>query len=285
MGSLILNTESEVFPSLVGDKVHAAYSFYIGQSIDPSAQLFLNATGITNPTQKTALNNLVDGLKGYSLWNKMKFFFPFMGGTSNTNKYNLIDARDLNSAFRLVFSGGVTHTANGVTFNGINGFAETFLVPNSVFSSPNIHMSVYSRSSTAAAQRASGVYNDPTRSLTLFIRRSLGVPLDGFVSTNTDDSVFSNFSSTDSRGFFVTSRTSPTSLKGYKNGVLLDTKTTLSTNNLPITSIQIARVNGVGLFDNKNYASFSVGDGLNDIEVSNLYSVVQSFQTALGRNV
>jgi hypothetical protein len=52
----------------------------------------------------------------------MKALYPFVGGTAAKHKFNFMDARDLDAAFRLVFSGGVTHSTNGVQFGGVNGW-------------------------------------------------------------------------------------------------------------------------------------------------------------------
>ena len=72
---------------------------------DPDAQAFITAAAITDPTQQAAINTLVVDLKGYSIWTKMKALYPFVGGTASAHKFNLKDPRDLDSAFRLVFSG------------------------------------------------------------------------------------------------------------------------------------------------------------------------------------
>jgi hypothetical protein len=73
--------------------------------IDPDAQAFLTATGITDPTITSAIDTLVLDLKAASLWTKMKALYPFVGGTSTTHKYNLVDPADTDAAFRLTFNG------------------------------------------------------------------------------------------------------------------------------------------------------------------------------------
>jgi hypothetical protein len=120
-----------------------------GGGVDPDAQAFITAAGITNPTQQAAINTLVVDLKGYNVWTKMKALYPFVGGTASQHKFNLKDPRDLDAAFRLVFNGGVTHNSNGVTFNGTNGYADTKLSPNSTLLQNNNSISVYSRANVA----------------------------------------------------------------------------------------------------------------------------------------
>ena len=116
---------------------------------DPDAQAFITAAGLTNPTQQNAINTLVVSMKGFGIWTKMKAIYPFIGGTATTHKFNLKNPADTNAAFRLVFNGGVTHTSNGIQGNKINGYADTFLVPDTVFSvANNVHISIYSRTNT-----------------------------------------------------------------------------------------------------------------------------------------
>ena len=90
------------------------------------AQAFITAAGITDPTQQSAIITLVTDLKGYGLWTKMKAIYPFVGGTATTHKFNLKNPLDTDGAFRLSFSGGWTHSANGALPNGTNAFANAF---------------------------------------------------------------------------------------------------------------------------------------------------------------
>jgi len=92
---------------------------------DPNAQAFLNAAVITDVTQANAVNSLVIGLKADGLWTPMQALYPFVGGTATQHKYNLKDPRDVDGAFRLNFQGGWTHNANGAIGNG-GTYADTY---------------------------------------------------------------------------------------------------------------------------------------------------------------
>lgn len=50
-----------------------------GTPVDPDAQAFITAASITDPTQQSAINQLVVDLKGYNVWTKMKAIYPFVG--------------------------------------------------------------------------------------------------------------------------------------------------------------------------------------------------------------
>jgi len=117
-------------------------------SFDPDAQAFITAAAITNPIQQNAINQLVLDLKAYSIWTKFKALYPFVGGTATTHKYNLKNPLDTNAAFRLVFNGGWTHSANGALSNGTNGYADTFLNPSISLSQNSTNLSYYSRTNT-----------------------------------------------------------------------------------------------------------------------------------------
>jgi hypothetical protein len=58
-----------------------------GGGIDPAAQAYFAATGITGVTQQTAINNLVKGLKTDGIWSKMKAVYPFVTDNRNVLSY------------------------------------------------------------------------------------------------------------------------------------------------------------------------------------------------------
>jgi hypothetical protein len=251
--------------------------------VDPDAQAFITAAGITNPTQQAAINTLVVDLKGYSIWTKMKALYPFVGGTAAQHKFNLKDPRDLDAAFRLVFSGGWTHSSTGALPNGTNGYADTFLIPNTNLGISNGHLSVYSRTNI------SGTFYD------LGSASGAGTAENSVISRWTDNKFYSqygtptypNIANTDSRGLFITNRNSATNTTGYKNGIkVIDTAQTSS--QLSQTNVYLGATNAFGSSTNyspRQYAFASIGDGLTDTEAANFYTAVQAFQTTLGRQV
>jgi hypothetical protein len=115
-----------------------------GPSYDPDAQAFFDATGLADPTQMTLINTMVVDLKGNGLWTHLKALYPFAGDTATIQKYNLIDPRDLDAAFRLDFNGGWTHEPGNAIPNGINGYADTHLNPVSNLTQPgNLYYGLY----------------------------------------------------------------------------------------------------------------------------------------------
>lgn len=94
--------------------------------IDVDAANFVNAAEITDLEEVNAIHWFVRNLKQKNLWDKLSVVYPFVGGTAKSHSLNLKDPRNVNAAYRIAWSGGVVHNKMGVTFNGINGYGETY---------------------------------------------------------------------------------------------------------------------------------------------------------------
>jgi hypothetical protein len=251
-----------------------------GGGVDPDAQAFITAAAITDPTQQAAINTLVVDLKGYNVWTKMKAVYPFVGGTATTHKFNLKDPRDLDAAFRLVFSGGWTHSANGALPNGTNAFADTKFNPSTFLTTSSAHFSKYNRTNDLVGSKIDGVYQGNNASF--------------FQQNYTDANVLigevgsiASYSQTDSRGLFTGTRTASNLIKVFKNSTQVASNTN-SITAIPNGAVYIGARNEIGIVTNYNSyqcAFASIGDGLTDTEAANLYTAVQNFNTALTRQV
>jgi hypothetical protein len=259
----------------------------VGLTTDPDAQAFITAAAITDATQQLAIDNLVKGLKSDNIWTKMKAIYPFVGGTASTHKWNLKDPRDLDAAFRLVFNGGWTHSSNGATPNGTNGYADTKLNDSSL--TPNSsHISYYSRNNVFVSNYDMGIYNG-TKGIWFALRNSAigsGVFTGGIFQAGASGEV--SVSNLDSTGYYIGGKNGSTTVKFYKNGTSVASTAkadTTATN----TSIYLATLNQNGTpafgFSTKQCAFSTIGDGLTDTEAANLYTRVQAYQTALSRQV
>ena len=256
-----------------------------GSGVDSDAQAFITATGITDTTQKSAINTLVLDLKSYGLWSKMNALYPMVGGTATTHKYNLKDPRDLDIAFRLSFNGGWTHSSNGIQGNGSTSYANTF------FSSLNNDSSfwLYSRTNLLnTSQIDMGVFsgvNPSSSNNGIAIAFSDGKTyLYENIATTTGTI---SYTSTSSLGFFGANRTTSSLSNGWHNGVKKITNTGSSGVGTTIP-IYIGGYNANGLLQfvsSKQLAFSAIGNGLTDTEAANFYTAVQAFQTTLSRNV
>jgi len=221
-------------------------------SFDADAQAFITAATITNSTQQNAINTLVLDLKTYGLWAKMKAIYPIVGGTAFTHKWNLKDPRDLDAAYRLVYTDtSPTHNSGGITGNSSG--CETFLNALSVLSGSNNHLSNYCTTNTTAqiidiGTSASGNYFSLYQSFS-------GV----FFSDNTSSNSRITVANVNSKGFYIGTRTSTSSHKGYKDGSVIVSSTATITPSLPNSTIRLLMNNsGSSYYSNRTYAWFSI---------------------------
>jgi hypothetical protein len=251
-----------------------------GISLDPDAQAFLSAAGITNATITTAIDTLVIQLKAIGVWNKMKALYPFVGGTATTHKFNLKNPIDSNAAFRLLFSGGWTHSANGALPNGTNAYADTFFSPNTSLTISSAHFSKYNRNNDLTGIKVDGSSEVPS-SQTFFQQNYTGAN-----ACIGDVASLAIYIPSDTRGLIAITRTASNAVKVFRNGIQIASNTSTITQ-IPTRTVFIGGRNDGGLmFPNSYEAAFaSIGDGLTDTESANYYTAVQAFQTTLSRQV
>ena len=260
---------------------------------DSSAVSFIATVGITDATQKIAINTLVTDLKATGVWTKMKAIYPFVGGSATTHKWNLKDPRDANDAYRLVFGGGMTHTSSGAIPNGSNAYADTFFA-GSTFANNSQHVSFYSITNQAssltvevgAIEASTGI---PGTSLALSSTAwNSGTP--NYYITRLSGGGYASYGLTplsNTKGFAMISRTNLNNVNAYWNGLSYG-QTSQSyikhTNNISLFARRY-NVGGMEAYSSKTSAFASIGDGLTDAEALSLYTAVQKYQTILGRQV
>ena len=248
--------------------------------IDADATTFITAAGITNLIQASAINTLVNDLKTYGLWTKMKAIYPFVGGSATSHKFNLKDPRDLDAAYRLVFNGGWTHSSTGALPNGTTGYADTKLKPSNIAQN-SAHMSTYLRTSSS-----NGVDMGTSVNYYFYLSagHSTGQPPRGPLNINTYQDTSSAL---DSKAFYVTSKTNSTTNKLFRNASLISNETVASvTPEAYNIYIGAGNRNNAGwLYSAREQAFATIGDGLTDTESTSLYTAVQKFQTSLGRQI
>jgi len=250
---------------------------------DADAFAFIEAAGISDTTQQTAINTLVLGLKSNTLWTKMQAIYPFVGGTAFSHKFNLKNPLDTNSAYRIGFSGAIIHSSKGVAFNGASA-AFTNLAPFTALTNPtqSIHLSIYISGSAAGTLSAAGNTN--------FIENGIGIGMgnqdrmNAYTGTNSRINITTNDGPT---GLAVATRTDSTNSAAYIRGSVTRTSTsTLAPPTSPRTeTITIGKENGGwnGTGTNTFYSFSSIGDGLTLTDVENLYTIVHTYNTTLNR--
>lgn len=199
-------------------------------------------------------------------------------------KYNLVNPVDSDAAFRLVFNGGWTHSSNGATPNGTNGYADTKLVPSSVLALNNLHLSFYSRSTNSTLQVLLGSFNGASQNVQFIANQTSGV-----TTFDSYDAISARVTASTSnyQALLTASRISASSSSIFRNSTKIGsiTNTSGTQPNLPFY-LSADNVNGNAVAYSSYQTAFSsIGDGLTDTEAANLYTRVQAFQTALSRNV
>ena len=273
----------------------------VGKITNPETGNFIQSAGITDETQMKAIGRLVVDLKSYNLWDKMKAIYPFIGFTGSAGfttvvpdvfKWNLKDARDSDDAFRLTFVkinaiGLGTNwyaSSDGLKPNGYDQGAITHLTASSIPVN-DFHFSYYSRTNSTkgiggATQGGGGIsmrlYPSAGSNTLYYAERGTTIVPEA----------------TSGQGFHIISAPATNTLVRYYND-LPGASSTLSFQsnvNYPIglfAPTNNGAIAGSGFVYNGDAecAFASIGYGLSDIDVSNLYTAVQKFQTTLGRQV
>jgi len=252
------------------------HSFVFGASFDSDAKDFITATGITDSTQKTAINQLVLDLKDINVWSKMKAIYPFVGGTATKHSYNFINP----SLYQITWFGGITHNASGVTGNGTNGYGNTNLVPNSVLSQNNTSIGVnissdYNGVGADIGSNESGGF----KGLSLQTREANGV----YYQVNADSN--STTTNTSSIGLWTLSRLASNSSTLYKNTTSFHSNSATSSglSSYSIYLLSLNQANGMRFPSPRTQNFVFIADGLNITEVSALSGLISTLEITLGR--
>jgi hypothetical protein len=258
---------------------------------DPDAQAFITAAGITNPTQQSAIDALVVGLKADGLWTSMTAIYPFVGGTATSHKYNLKDPRDLDAAYRLTFYGGWVHNSNGIIGNYFNTYADTYLINYNLG-----QMGVYTLSGDNLVY--GGRYAVDYQYDTLYFFPNISLYADpgyaiSFFANSTDNNNYM-FNYDGYTGLTTISGGDGTS-KQYHNGNLVSNidPVTANPSPLPVSLWFGSTHTGYNLNDptypiysNATHAfGFISSATFNSTQNTNLYNRIQTYQSTLGRAV
>ena len=252
----------------------------VAPSYTARTSAFATATGITDVTILGALNTFDLGLISNSLDTKMKALYPFVGSTSTTQKYNFMDSRDLDIAFRLQFFGGGTFSSNGYQPNGTNGYANTFLNPTTNLTLNSVSFGVYSR--TNSTQGAYGVLQYDQN----LFQNNIGAG--NFVIGNYNVGYITYTQSPSTRMLMATRRSS-NDFQAYRNGTSLGTDTSSSSTNVNGNFYFGARNRSdtatTDSFSNHELAFSFIGNALTNQNCIDLTNLVNTLQTSLSRNV
>ena len=245
-----------------------------GGGVDPDAQNFILATGITDIVQKTAINDFVLQLKDSLLWNKFIAIYPMIGGTQQSIKWNLKDPRDLDAAFRLTIYGTPTYSSGGVLFPTNPDYADTHFT-DSMFAFNDNSISYYSLTQNTVNGYDMGCIDNAPPYNEFSIYHS-------YDASNWFGYVGFAVTPSNTRGLFMFSSTS-TDVKRYENGVNTDSRGVAPVSGFTNKPILIGIVEQALAGGQRECALATIGRGLSDRQALAFYTIALVFETRLGR--
>jgi hypothetical protein len=186
----------------------------------------------------------------------------------------------------LTFAGGWTFSSSGATGNGTNSYANTSYNDNNI-NSDNRHMGIYSFTPIQNYNVDCGVFSVSANSRTGMYLNEFGNTAGFAVSRS--NSGYITWTSTPlntGAGLYVANRQSSTNEEGYVNGVLRASaiKSSNGTTNLNVIFGARNSDSGPEAFNNRGYNWFSFGSSMTSSQQSTLSTIINTFNTSLGRN-
>jgi hypothetical protein len=239
--------------------------------------------GTTDPTIDSAVNTLFTELKSNGLYSKMLAMYPFVGATAASHSINAL----LNSSYNITWFGGMTHGISGSTGNGTNGYGIPNILTSNFTSSSNYSMGFYQNTENTplcGEEVSMGILLGSSNfqiasnvnSTKWFMRSNSGTGTELANSGNID-------------GNYILNRTGTTYTSLSRNNSVILSNTS-SPNALQVNhKIYLFNFNfgnapyGNG-FANQTYCFAFFGEGFSNSEITTLDSIINTFQTSLGRN-
>lgn len=241
---------------------------------DVDAQRFIDSSGITDFTQRVAVNSFVEQLKNSSLWAKFVAIYPMVGGTATTTQLNLKDPGNSDTAYRLTFHGTPVYAGTGVLFPTTSDYADTHLT-DEVLNNNDNSISYYSGTQNTVNGYDMGCYDRAAPYNELAIYHSgdasnwFGYYDFGPKPANT-------------KGLFMLSATA-SSVTRYENGAVKNSSGAAPVPGSTGFPILIGIVSGASAGGRRECALATIGNGLTDAQALTFYNIVQNFETTLAR--
>ena len=257
------------------------YPVFVGDVNDPDAQKFIDASGISG-SNATAINTLVVALKNTgSLWDKLYVAYPFIGATTSSFKWNLKDT----GSYSASFVNNPVPSTTGIQFNGTNNYMDTnYSITAPVTSS--FHISYYKRTGRNTGDNIdAGTFNETT-ARGIFLSSQLTSTLSRARQYAT---AMDNSAAPYTGSFMTTADTTHSSL--YKGSTEVSTISLSNPGALTTGSITLGglrRTQGAGdvaYHTSGSYAFMTIGQHISGSDATNLTTIIQNYQTTLGRQV
>jgi hypothetical protein len=252
----------------------------VAAGVDPDAEKFIIASGISG-SNADAINTLVVALKTTgSLWTKLYVAYPIIGATTSSFKWNLIDT----GSYSASFVNNPVASTTGIQFNGTSNYMDTaYSITSAVTSS--FHVSYYKRTGRNIGDDIdAGAFNETTaRGIFLAAQVTPTLSRARQYSTAMDNSAAPYTGS-----FMTTADTTHSSL--YKGSVevssiALSNPGALTTGSITLGGMRTTQNGSVTYFTSGSYAFMTIGQHISGSDATNLTTIIQNYQTTLGRQV
>jgi len=256
-------------------------SWYPRVRLDTDAQAFITAAGITNGTQKSAINSLVLGMKADGTWTKAIAVYPFVGGTAAAHKVNLKSP----GTYDITWVGSPVQDANGFTA-AVGAYGDTGFAPvlSSPFKFDDSHLGYYARTNGGSNSFDIGSA-DGVGSLAGYIAPFQDMTSRYYVGVAEYD--ITGLTPAQYNGLWMGSSTAGPISRSFFNGSQGGADSAVATPySLTMPNFFVGNFNGVTSPGSvRNYAFATIGKGLTNAQVASYYANIQAFQTKLGRQV
>jgi hypothetical protein len=263
------------------DKAFAIMVKPAAAETNADAPAFIAAASITNSAHQAAIYTLVADLKSAGIWTKLKAIYPMVGGNENSHKFNLKDPRDADDAYRLTFSGNWSHSASGALPDGSTAYANTHLNPGRALNINEGSLSYYSRTnlSDSAVRVEIGCLNKGS----FLIQTGYSGNFCAVAQGNGGNVDF--MANGNSSGFFQSVRTGATTtfIQRNSNQATFTNRGYLAADAFVFLGAWATGDGEAQYFSNRKCAFASIGNSLTATEAAMFYTIVQTFQAAVGR--
>lgn len=255
-----------------------------GPTYDTDAKAYLEAVvsagGTVSPVVSGATDTMFKQLKSNNLYSKLDVFYPMIGGTSASTA--IMGKRTSGTTYDIEWSNPSLTTFNysGVTGNGSSTFGDTkFNGFNLISSTPGAssHFGLYVGTNESGSYSEIGTRTNGNWIMAVRFSNNFFY---GWNYTPGGNELV--FPTTDATGMYVETRNAVNSAKAFRNGNLQVTVTNTETNTIPNSNVRI--LSDGTLYSARRIQFVSIGKGLDDTESITLSTIINTFQTSLGRN-
>lgn len=251
-----------------------------------TADQFITAAGITNPTVIAAVKAYFDGLHDYGLWDKKEVIYLYAAtATADGQKLNFIAPQDTDEAYRQVFVNDApgAHTSQGFKPNVTSGiYADS---KYKITNAGDFHMSAYNLTAELTNTTLTGfcgAQSDKVYMSRNFSQRTMCVIGGGTAAAVQADIAYNRAK----LGYLLANR-SGNSVKLYDDGVEIASGTEASTVGVHTTGMAIGAISpsasaSLQAYTRTTLGIFTIGKALTPTEVTNDNTLVVDFLEALG---